>query len=815
MAEQYVTLSNGRRIPLAQYEAETAALVPYGGILDVASPPPPRRDTFGDTAAALASEPWQRARDLATGSRGQGWRGLGMLGLAGLSALEAGAAGAAGLAAEFVPQFTRRSDPRSHEMAVAQDLLAIGEALSPSIGRGANLLDDFIETSASAIPAIRGAAGAATADTVGMARAIARGDREMLSEVMQRGTEPRSVGATVPLWRGEVPSAAAERSIERAATAVPQIEGILPYLTAEEAATITPITARNLDAAFRATSVPDLIGASVAGAPKMGWYRQSGRATETIFGDDQRRFNTLLAATSPQTSVEANLQNAVNIWANWNKAGRPKDPDVILEIMGRSVMGDKGIDSVLPAWRNNAIRALSAPEGTAGADFRLSGPKVDSFGFAVSGDLDRFTNDAWQANLTGVPQQLYSRAGQNLPGYSAGYLGASAAGRKAAEQMSGILGETVYPSEVQETGWSFAKALYEQMAEGRPSGGPTAEEIYRQGLLSPSRISDVPDFATLFQDPTYGGPLREIGYGSSIDEAARAAAAIGTRDLSAAAEFGDAANVAGRLDDLYGHRQFVSNAAPFRTGAFNFTLPHGDGKGLQLPYGSGRSGYVPVGDSGASGRLIEPTPQFSRILNQTGASSPNFVQLKADTASRQEFIDRMSAARDTRGALGRSVDVYSTPRDYRGYKLFTTEDGKAGFGISPSGELSSVVSARDNPNRGFTDAALAAAVQNGAKWLMAFDTVLPQKYARFGFKPVARLPFSEDMARQDWGQEALDAFTEKAAAFNNGRPDAVFMVYDPNFSDTVANNVGGKITDDYDVAMREVQKAIAAVAKRN
>ena len=126
----------------------------------------------------------------------------------------------------------------------------------------------------------------------------------------------------------------------------------------------------------------------------------------------------------------------------------------------------------------------------------------------------------------------------------------------------------------------------------------------------------------------------------------------------------------------------------------------------------------------------------------------------------------------------------------------------------------SVVSATDNPNRGFSDAALAAGVQNGAKWLMAFDTVLPQKYARFGFKPVARLPFSEDVARSDWGDEATDAFMKKTADYNSGKPDAVFMVYDPDFTDTVANNVGGQITDDWDKAMSLVNKAVARTDKK-
>lgn len=643
-------------------------------------------------------------------------------------------------------------------------------------------------------------------------RSAAEGDLRGVFDALSPSREARGLSADVTLFRGQSPIPGTEAQLERAVDAVPEVENVLPYLTPEEAATVTYRTAPNLEAAFRATNTDDLIGAAVGGSPKLGWYRESGAALNTVFEDDTRRFATLLAALSPQTSVEMNMQNAVNTWSNWVKAGRPKDPNEILEIMGRSVLGDKGTDSVLDAWKNNAIRALSAPEGTPGDMFRLSGPKVDSFGFASSGDLDRFTNDAWQANLTGIPQDLYARSsGKSLPGYSAGYLGSSAAGRKAASQMSDILGEEIMPSEVQETGWSFAKALYEQAAEGRPSGGPTALEIYKEGLLSPSRIADVPDFATLLQEDIYGGPLRELGYGSSIDEAARSAGRIGTRDISAAANPTGAERVARRLDALYNHRKFVSETEPFRSGSFNFGNATGKRQNVLTPYGKPSGGFIPL-DFGAKGKMIQANPQFASVLEKSNAPAPDFFQLASNPESRSAFVQKMRANQASRGPIGKSVDVYD-PKDYKGYKMFTTNDGSAGFAISPSGELSSVVADKRTPYRGFSDAALAAATQNGAKWLNAFDTVLPQKYARFGFKPVARLKFDEGFARSEWGDEAVDTFMANAGDFNDGKPDLVFMVFDPKFKGTVANNVGGKIVTDYDAGMKAVNQAISRQGK--
>ena len=53
----------------------------------------------------------------------------------------------------------------------------------------------------------------------------------------------------------------------------------------------------------------------------------------------------------------------------------------------------------------------------------------------------------------------------------------------------------------------------------------------------------------------------------------------------------------------------------------------------------------------------------------------------------------------------------------------------------------------------------------------------------------------------------LQEFIKIHKRFNGGRPDLVFMAYDPKFKNTVANNVGGQFTDDYDKAKKSVKKA--------
>ena len=230
------------------------------------------------------------------------------------------------------------------------------------------------------------------------------------------------------------------------------------------------------------------------GDPKRGWYRASTQAIMDVFGPDAPRFASLLAAMSPQTSVESNLINTLNTWKNWTAAGRPTDAKAIRQIMGSSVQGTKGEESVLEAWAANASRVLSADDPL---KVTLSGPKVDSFYRNLADDVYRVTNDAWMAGGLGVGQELFSGSPTAVqlmrgdPGLTPGYIGTSARVREAG-QMANML-----PSEAQETTWSVYMPLYEKQAQT----GLGARDIIQRGLLTPDVIRGTPDFATLLKNP--------------------------------------------------------------------------------------------------------------------------------------------------------------------------------------------------------------------------------------------------------------------------------------------------------------------------
>lgn len=361
-----------------------------------------------------------------------------------------------------------------------------------------------------------------------------------------------------------------------------------PYLTDEEKALFENPQwrkqAENTIGIYQSLpSVREMANVARAGGAKKGWYEDSYNAIQDIFKsaeypDDPERFTALLAALSPQTSVESNLRNALGTWKNWLAAGRPTDQNQILKIMGESVEGDKGVESVLGAWRNNSFRALTAPDaremmGPVG----LSGPKVQSFFRNLAGDFDEVTNDAWMAKLSSINQSVFGGVNRasfvddigNIGVKGPGYLAQNAKQRQAAES----LGWT--PAQVQETSWSFGKTLSDlagqpnfvirsmegagiqvpEMYRGLPV--QTAESALRGGYLTDEAIGGTPAFNDLLLTPGYRELLTGAGYASPTRSTSTREFTspydrinVGPEDLSRTTEGRDLIMASRRLDKM-------------------------------------------------------------------------------------------------------------------------------------------------------------------------------------------------------------------------------------------------------------------------
>ena len=342
------------------------------------------------------------------------------------------------------------------------------------------------------------------------------------------------------------------------------LKKVAGLLTPQEKVALNRATAKKLVDLF--DSLPDekeLAAAAIAGQAKRGWYTQSAKAISNVFGPDAPRFAALLAALSPQTSVQQNLQNAVAVWAAWDKAGRPTDEAAITKLMSESVFpGNNRLNEVgvLPAWIPNTVRALSTETPDT---LTLSGPKVDSFAANLRGETNRVTLDSWMANFALVNQTMFSGSlNKSGPGLRPGYLAYTARVRQAAEHLTQMTGETWTPAEVQETVWSWAKTLYEKTSEYGGLG--TAQDILNDGEITDALINSTPDFVTQFtDDPIVERTLRAAGYGDRIDELVGQKGTTGNGREKVAPLKGDSARLsraAGRLDQLRANREAASEA---------------------------------------------------------------------------------------------------------------------------------------------------------------------------------------------------------------------------------------------------------------
>ena len=109
---------------------------------------------------------------------------------------------------------------------------------------------------------------------------------------------------------------------------------------------------------------------------------------------------------------------------------------------------------MLGAWRNNMMRAPTVADPT---QIVISGGKVNSSMLNLLGFMNEVNNDTWVANYSFVSHDLFRvNSSKPLPGKGAGYMAMNVATRQPTQRMGW------QPAEVQETVWSWTKALFEK-----------------------------------------------------------------------------------------------------------------------------------------------------------------------------------------------------------------------------------------------------------------------------------------------------------------------------------------------------------------
>lgn len=299
---------------------------------------------------------------------------------------------------------------------------------------------------------------------------------------------------------------------KRFSAEIPGFKRVARHLLPEDVEKLNRATAQRLVDVFRQLpSGREMASVAYAGRAKRGWYQDTAEALVDVFGPvDSKRFVALLASTSPRVTVEENLRIASGAWAHWVRGGRQSTPEAVTQ----ALRAGRGGEAPLPAWVPNATEALARVDIES---IVLSGPKADSFMRNLWGELEHVTNDAWIASYAAVPQTLFRgvRTPTGLdPGKGPGYQAMAARTREAAKELTRLTGEKWTPAEVQETVWSWAKALYE-LADSRGESR-TIYELATQHQELDALIRAVPDFRTLLQQEVYRAPLEEAGYGPTI-----------------------------------------------------------------------------------------------------------------------------------------------------------------------------------------------------------------------------------------------------------------------------------------------------------
>jgi hypothetical protein len=185
-------------------------------------------------------------------------------------------------------------------------------------------------------------------------------------------------------------------------------------------------------------------------------------------------------------------------------------------------------------------------------------------------------------------------------------------------------------------------------------------------------------------------------------------------------------------------------------------------------------------------------------LKQPGAwsgAAPHEVQ----PVSPAEFQSAISRMQET--PHGAALDPAA---DYKGMLTRTTADKTAGYAIEGD-NITGVFKHPSSPHQRIAPSLIADAVAEGGRRLDAFDTVLPHLYGENGFRAVARIKFDPAQAPPNWDYKTF-------GKWNEGKPDVVYMVYDPYRSGYRSGD--GKLVSSYEEAVK-LQKAEASkIAER-
>ena len=521
-------------------------------------------------------------------------------------------------------------------------------------------------------------------------------------------------------------------------------------------------------------------------AAGIGWYGRMRQRLKEIFGNDIDIFTQLLGTTSAQTPVETNFRFSVDLYNRFKAGEFDANIKEYLKLYGQMKAGTLG-DLLLKDKVKNSKGVLYTPEmikksepsallssaaehynlepaQTSGKKYgtnsypalkalaqvwfneRLSKdkmtPKTPQFTMNLNGESLEATIDVWAARL--LRRVIY--AGQadsrilpsqetavNNPDFALGQL----VFRRAAQKLN------MNPDDLQALVWFGEKQIWDR------NGWTGAAGALKSSFDEP---------ADVFY-PVDGSTRSEADANLILDFLAKER--LVKRDI----EFPDAVTETRQNENRKEYDKFLRQRV------------------ISDYLESRGSGAVYESSSVESNRKRQVTRSINRLSSYTGKVSykngtgkepkGSFKVVKRGPVLGENRFSRIAKANKDGNKFGSSVDVFKAS-DYKGYDLIITSSERGEsvtMAISPDGELSSVTKSSNATARD-VDAAFDMAISTGkVKFLNGFETVLPVKYASYGFTPVARLKFNPEFQPDGWS-------TQTYRNFNGGQPDVVFMRFD-------------------------------------
>lgn len=284
------------------------------------------------------------------------------------------------------------------------------------------------------------------------------------------------------------------------------ISALAAFMTQPVADQLNKATAKKMVDMFSPQIVNEVAAMALAGVVKRGWYTNTSLAIMDVFGlKNAPRFAALLSALSPQNSVQTNLNNSLRVMEAWldMPVELRSDPAAVKKMLnsadpqdGKTVLAG-GVSRA--GWEKNAIIALTAERPI---ETMFEGEKIDNFQQTVMGNLAMAVIDTWSARTLGIFTE-----GVTPLQYKVGTMEM----RAAAKLLTEVTGEEWTVAEVQETSWSFFKAVVE-LQTGKNKNKTLTQIVFDENLLDDSMMNEIPDIETEMQKimKTRGGSIAAL-----------------------------------------------------------------------------------------------------------------------------------------------------------------------------------------------------------------------------------------------------------------------------------------------------------------